>query len=77
MKKPLFVKRVLESYALLAPFIGNLGTVYGIYVSFTHRDQVGIPQLVLPAIWSALLWTVSLIAISFPIVALYTFLRGE
>ena len=75
MEENRFLKRVVDRYAFFAPFCGSLGTVYGIYRAFDLMDHLEASHAVAPGIWSALLCTVILIALSFFIVAVYTLLR--
>ena len=69
------LKRVLDRWVFLSPFCGSLSTVYGIYVAFKLIDHLEPFHAVATGIWSALLWTMILIALSLLIVALYTLLR--
>ena len=75
MKENRFLKRVVERWAFLSPFCGSLSTAYGIYIAFKLIDHLEPSHIVAPGIWSALLCTVILMALSLLIVAVYTLLR--
>lgn len=77
MEADRFLKWAVERFACFAPFCGFLGTVYGVYRAFDLKDRMDAFNAVAPGIWSALLCTTILMALSFLIVAVYTWLHEE
>ena len=77
MKDHSFVKRLLRRCAFVFPFMGNVATVYGLYVGFTQNNQSEISQVVFTGSWATLVSLMLLIVGSCFVVALYTFVRAE
>ena len=68
---------VLSTVVTLAPFLGLLGTVWGILITFSNLDSSNINSAVLSGISMALATTVLGLIVAIPALVAYNYLKSE